>query len=65
MSYHHDPHAGPHSGQGAVPGDPAGRAAGPIVTADDLAWLEGHKPGPGRAGRSARARVLPSRRNGI
>ena len=51
MSDHHDPHAGPHSGQGAVPGDPAGRAAGPIVTADDVAWLEGRRarPRPGRA----------------
>lgn len=38
MIDHHDPHAGPHSGQRAVPGDPAGRAVGPIVTADDLAW---------------------------
>ena len=51
MIDHHDPHAGPHSGQGAVPGDPAGRAAGPIVTADDLAWLgfRQARPGPGRA----------------
>jgi hypothetical protein len=64
MIDHHDPHAGPHSGQGAVPGDPAGRAVGPIVTADDLAWLGFRRPGPGRAGRSARACALPSRRNG-
>ena len=68
MSDHHDPHAGPHSGQGAVPGDPARRAAGPIVTADDVAWLEGRRarPGrpPGRAGRSARAFALASWRNG-
>ena len=33
-------------------------------TADDLAWLEGRRPGPGRAGRSARAFALPSGRNG-
>ena len=33
-------------------------------TADDLAWLEFRKPGPGRAGRSARAFVLLTRRNG-
>ena len=65
MIDHHDPHAGPRSGQGAVPGDPAGRAAGPIVTADDVAWLEGRRPGPGRAGRSARACALPTWRNGI
>lgn len=64
MSDHHDPHAGPHSGQGAVPGDPAGRAAGPIVPADDLAWLEGGKPGPGRAGGSGRACALPTGRDG-
>ena len=32
--------------------------------ADGLAWLEGHTPGSGRAGRSARAFALPSRRNG-
>ena len=64
MIDHHDPHAGPHSGQRAVPGDPAGRAVGPIVTAGDLAWLEGRRPGPGRAGRSARAFALPTRRNG-
>ena len=31
-------------------------------TADDLAWLEGRRPG--RAGRSARAFALPTRRNG-
>lgn len=64
MSDHHDPHAGPHSGQGAVPGDPAGRAAGPIVMAGDLAWLGFDGPGPGRAGRSARAVALPIWRNG-
>ena len=33
-------------------------------TADDLAWLEGRRPGPGRAGRSARACALPTWRNG-
>lgn len=64
MIDHRDPHAGPHSGQSAVPGDPAGRAADPIVTAEDLAWLEDRKPGPGRAGGSARACALPTRRNG-
>ena len=48
MSDHHDPHAGLCSEQAA----------------HDLAWLEGHKPGPGRAGRSARAFALPTWRNG-
>jgi hypothetical protein len=33
-------------------------------TADDLAWLEGHGAGPGRAGRPVRAFALLSRRNG-
>jgi hypothetical protein len=33
-------------------------------TAHDLAWLEGHRPGPGRAGRSGRAFALPTWRNG-
>jgi hypothetical protein len=39
-------------------------AVRPGETADDLVWLEGHQPGPGRAGRSARACALPTRRNG-
>jgi hypothetical protein len=33
-------------------------------TADDVAWLEGRRSGPGRAGRSARACALPTWRNG-
>ena len=33
-------------------------------TAGDLAWLGFRRPGPGRAGRSARAFALLSRRNG-
>ena len=48
MSDHHDPHAGLCSEQAA----------------HDLAWLEGRKPGPGRAGWSGRAFALLSRRNG-
>jgi len=39
-------------------------AVHPGETAHDLAWLEFHGPGPGRAGRSGRACALPSRRNG-
>jgi hypothetical protein len=39
-------------------------AVHPGQTADDVAWLVGRRPGPGRAGRSARACALPSRRNG-
>ncbi|MEU5761609.1 VOC family protein [Nocardia sp. NPDC047648] len=49
MMDHHDPHAGLHSENGAVPGEHPGRAREPIVKVHDLAWLEFEKPDLERA----------------
>ncbi|MFI7432211.1 VOC family protein [Micromonospora haikouensis] len=54
MSEHHDPHAGLHSEQGALPGEHPGRARNPIVKVHDLAWLEFQKPDLERAEAFAR-----------
>ncbi|MGC1211588.1 MAG: VOC family protein [Micromonospora sp.] len=45
----HDPHAGLHSEQGALPGEHRGRPENPIVKVHDLAWLEFQKPDLERA----------------
>jgi catechol 2,3-dioxygenase-like lactoylglutathione lyase family enzyme len=54
MSDRRDPHADLHSEQGARPGEHPGRAAGPVVKVQDLAWLEFEKPDLDRAERFAR-----------
>ena len=51
----HDPHAGLHSEQGALPGEHPGRARNPIIKVHDLAWLEFQKPDLERAELFARA----------
>ncbi|WP_433193694.1 VOC family protein [Nocardia sp. CA-107356] len=44
MTDQHDPHAGLHSAQGALPGEHPGRVRNPTVKVRDLAWLEFEKP---------------------
>jgi hypothetical protein len=51
----HDPHAGLHSEQGALPAEHLGRVRNPIVKVHDLAWLEFQKPDLERAELFARA----------
>jgi hypothetical protein len=51
----HDPHAGLHSEQGALPGEHSGRVSNPVIKVNDLAWLEFEKPDLGRAEVFARA----------
>ncbi|MEV6825974.1 VOC family protein [Amycolatopsis sp. NPDC051102] len=55
MAVGHDPHTGLHSEHGALAGEHPGRAAHPVIKADDLAWLEFEKPDLARAEVFARA----------
>jgi hypothetical protein len=49
MSVRRDPHADLHSERGGQAGEHPGWAAGPVVKAHDLAWLEFEKPDLARA----------------